>query len=527
MGLFQKLSDPPFNATTLAKRLRASPLWALRQNADPRDIEPLLLDAIRACKALHRRTHNSHDQATTIHTTASKSHVTHDLRKAIGRSLKDVPTEPLNLLRAVLDRNVSVLTPKCVHAYLVTTPSPPTDHILALLRQYKSNAWVPPLIPLSKPLSQALVPPALRSSGTLIPQDQEIDADFVSLCWTAVRLAVYREQYDAAFAFVDIATRTGLVPDSSEAQTASVIYTHADGTVDTIPQREPSGLKKSKNSQMLDVQVNPKEQQRALRIQNLNLVSTQVCAASTTLFFSALAVTHYLATPLAPALTICAGLFPSFMYLTVPAFSGQRVKWTRMAFWQQVAPAVFMRTSFITGVINFCTSLVAAVRSPRTLVTNASAAGLDNSLARKLLELRMTDYIAVAYDELVDVTVDNFHVYGEKLSQPNVLTPETLYTHSYNYYHNDNNPTTTEEIASKTNQSSFESTKGPAVNHNAAKTVLQEQLARRRLRIKTSPSEQTFMDYWTFAGQGYEWVEPDQDPSGPAQARLRYDKKKV
>lgn len=88
-------------------------------------------------------------------------------------------------------------------------------------------------------------------------------------------------------------------------------------------------------------------------------------------------------------------------------------------------------------------------------------------------ELKMIDRIAVGYDELIDLTVDNYH-----------------------------------HLAA-------ESSKSPNNSHNLRRLqkFQHHQLIKHKTRLIETDQELMFNEYWTRAGEGFAWVEPDQDPS--------------
>jgi hypothetical protein len=79
-------------------------------------------------------------------------------------------------------------------------------------------------------------------------------------------------------------------------------------------------------------------------------------------------------------------------------------------------------------------------------------------------ELVMVNRIVIGYRELVDVNVSNFHIHHNRSPRPDI------------------------------------------------ELVLNEQIKQRNMRIMSIQEEIMYQDYWATAGEGLEWVEPDQDP---------------
>lgn len=100
----------------------------------------------------------------------------------------------------------------------------------------------------------------------------------------------------------------------------------------------------------------------------------------------------------------------------------------------------------------------------------------------------LVNRIAVEYDELVDLTVDNYHQFAH--SEPAQNTDPAF-----------------EQAISKA---------------MASVDILQRaQLRKRRMGYVETEKELMFNEYWNHAGEGFEWVEPDQDPADQVIKTLR------
>lgn len=81
-------------------------------------------------------------------------------------------------------------------------------------------------------------------------------------------------------------------------------------------------------------------------------------------------------------------------------------------------------------------------------------------------ELELCNRIVVGWEELIDLNVSNFHV-----------------------HHSSRSP-------------------DPAIERRIG-----QQLSRRGMQLRPNADEAKYLDYWSHAGAGFEWVEPDQDPA--------------
>lgn len=97
--------------------------------------------------------------------------------------------------------------------------------------------------------------------------------------------------------------------------------------------------------------------------------------------------------------------------------------------------------------------------------------GISISLWARLTQqhdLQMINRLAIGHDELIDLTVDNYHH----------LANSSLFN-----------------------------------GINNLQEFQQRQLARKKMRLIETEQERMFNEYWTRAGEGFVWAEPDQDPS--------------
>lgn len=104
-------------------------------------------------------------------------------------------------------------------------------------------------------------------------------------------------------------------------------------------------------------------------------------------------------------------------------------------------------------------------------------------------ELELVNRVAVEYDELVDLTVDNFHHFANLDSLPSADSKVSLSDH--------------------------------AAHLRELQDFQRSQLVKRKMRLVETDQELMFNEYWTRAGEGFQWVEPDQDPADPIVKQIR------
>lgn len=128
----------------------------------------------------------------------------------------------------------------------------------------------------------------------------------------------------------------------------------------------------------------------------------------------------------------------------------------------------------------------------------SSAISPSSSIWAQQVYFDMVNRIAIAYDELIDLNVDNFHKMADehhKLQQNNLELEQA----------DSNNSSQTIDISPKSD----------------AHDIQQRKLVKSKLTLVTTDQEQMFNEYWTSAGVGFEWVEPDQDPADVIIRRIR------
>lgn len=623
-------------------------------------------------KALNKSNHkNTHE-----HSKSWKSQRTH--QEEVNSNTKDSKkndtththhfsqSEPLDLLRKVMNRNSNRLTISVLYSYLTTPPYPPTHHAISLLKHFKSNPWIQPTtFMLLNPTLQSSIDKENDSSLNTISDelkdyqsyrqnafvkmitklgrydnykyaDPLSDEDVMSsrqlkltervnkliykdsltltdICWIVLRNAVYRQEFDKAFEVVDIATKPLEVNIEKKCENSQKDK--------QVPKTEFPNLPLSKR-QKLSLALAQISRSPSLQLQlsstflfasfsfaylsifywskfsasSMSMDEAEPLAAAIALAFD-MDLSSYSSLPGSLALTTIVSLVPPMIYFislggslvpfsskglkNVRSTATQRVRWSSSTLWQRVFPSIIKDASFISLISQFVRFIKSALASlfnrllnintkPNTRLkpsmptqyTNMSYEGLTET-DRVVLELKMTDYIAVAFDEISDVTVDNYHLFGQSannsiiddLVEETKKSKEDFETTSFNEnLENEQSENaypasaidiTTKEIlplqlmsSSSSNSSTsfntkkqndsegvFVSRKGPSIAQSRAQVVLTEQLAKRKMRIKETGQERWFNEYWTMSGDEYVWVEPDQDPSTNVLRKLRYGQK--
>jgi hypothetical protein len=128
----------------------------------------------------------------------------------------------------------------------------------------------------------------------------------------------------------------------------------------------------------------------------------------------------------------------------------------------------------------------------------SSAVSPSSSIWAQQVWFDMVNRIAIAYDELIDLNVDNFHQMADehhKLQQKRLEREQV----------NSNNSSQKIDISLESD----------------AHDIQQRELVKAKLTLVMTDQEQMFNEYWTSAGVGFEWVEPDQDPADVIIKRIR------
>uniref|UniRef100_A0A060T6Z9 ARAD1B16148p n=1 Tax=Blastobotrys adeninivorans TaxID=409370 RepID=A0A060T6Z9_BLAAD len=133
----------------------------------------------------------------------------------------------------------------------------------------------------------------------------------------------------------------------------------------------------------------------------------------------------------------------------------------------------------------------------------------------------------IAYGILVDVPLTFFmlgmcsatlaSIYQSMTRTPRVRWAKTKpFMHRLINYHNlvlTNRIVTGFDELIDTNVTNFH--RSPSKRASAQVTKLQQHLRQRGMRLIDGPENEMYRQYWLVAGEGYKWVEPDQDPVDP------------
>lgn len=497
-------------------------------------------------------------------------------------------------------------------------------------QEYRQNVFVKMITKLGSfekykyadPLSEqdSMSPRQLRLTERIYKLTYKDTLTLTDLCWISLRNSVYRQEFDEAFQIVDIATKP--IPNNHNPD-----FEQKDSQVLKCP---PSGLNLSIGQKTnLVISQLSRSPSRQLELSSSFLFgsfsflyffiyywphfsSTPILMDESEPLFTAIAdasdmnLSSYTSLPGSLVLSTILSFIPPMIYFTsfggsfIPfslrginsskALATQRVRWSSATLWQQLFPTFMKNGSFVFRVYRGFKQLLNIVMAPLKILlarivktpnsqadktkleshsaafTNMQYEGLTE-LDRAVLELKMVDYITVSFDEIVDVTVDNYHLFGENVSdtemvgsfgnlvddastivEPNEQNqPDAQEPNSVVYPASAIDMTTKEILPLKQVPTSFAenseltgsratknddkatksqySRKGPSIAQSRAQVLLTEQLAKRNMRIKDTVQERWFNEYWAMAGEGYVWVEPDQDPSTGILRKLRYGQK--
>lgn len=166
---------------------------------------------------------------------------------------------------------------------------------------------------------------------------------------------------------------------------------------------------------------------------------------------------------------------------------------------------VFVIPFAVTAMLMMCMVLLQYTQLLKLLGTRtrvrlrrlSSAVSPTSSIWAQQVWFDMVNRITIAYDELIDLNVDNFHHLANELHKHRQEKLEGNQIH-------DNIPPITDIDLQK-----------------EAREVQQKELVKAKLTLEETDQERMFNEYWTSAGLGFEWVEPDQDPADELIKRIR------
>lgn len=222
--------------------------------------------------------------------------------------------------------------------------------------------------------------------------------------------------------------------------------------------------------------------------------------------------------------------------------SSTRIRWTPTDTIHSAFPLIYKQLLFGSPCPGLLSPLKRWKLSKDHCVPTNQEVSKYSMLDNKITELKMVNYITRGYDELVDLNVANYHMFG----QQNVSTSYSIDEHT-------NNP---------------EMFKGYSPLYKHIHKNFAKELRDRKFRIKESLEERAFKEYWTLLSKAgsqsqypfhidlflpfsiftsssqssknrypvksyledsyneatYTWIEPDQDPSNKTLTKLRYKK---
>lgn len=134
----------------------------------------------------------------------------------------------------------------------------------------------------------------------------------------------------------------------------------------------------------------------------------------------------------------------------------------------QIAYGILVDVPLTFFMLGMCSATLASIYQSMTRTPRVRWAKTEPVMHRLINyhKLVLTNRIVTGFDELIDTNVNNFH-------------------------------------------------RSPSKDASAQVTKLQLHLRQRGMRLIDGPENEMYRQYWLGAGDGYKWVEPDQDPVDP------------
>lgn len=149
--------------------------------------------------------------------------------------------------------------------------------------------------------------------------------------------------------------------------------------------------------------------------------------------------------------------------------------------------AVVLGSAVAVGFVQFGLYLQAISKSTRVRWRRSA---LALPILTHQSDLFLVNQITVSFDEFIDFTVDNYHQIASSINSPSAAMKHG------------------KESERMTQLQDFQ----------------RQQLTKHKMKLIETDQELMFNEYWTRAGEGFEWVEPDQDPADWILKRIRQNK---
>ncbi len=115
---------------------------------------------------------------------------------------------------------------------------------------------------------------------------------------------------------------------------------------------------------------------------------------------------------------------------------------------------------------------------------------------KKINELKMIRKILIEFDENLNLSVANYHLKFKEIDIDNNYNPFALSLPS---------------SSPLTNYNEYEQLQVEKMEK--IRKLIDQELVKRKMRLSPTDEELMFQEYWSSYGEGFEWVEPDKDPT--------------